>query len=80
VCVGGVYYVDQLDQSRGKRVTCGVINGYRESRDTFVELIGRVERPVSWVEISVWKRERDNIRIGTYLCKYSKAESSVNII
>jgi len=44
---------------------------YKESRATFVEGIGRVERPVSWVEFSVWKRERDDIRIGTYLCKYS---------
>jgi len=25
------------------------------------------------VEFSVWKRERDDIRIGTYLCKYSDA-------
>jgi len=28
---------------------------YRRNRATFVELIGRVERPVSWVEFSVWK-------------------------
>jgi len=53
---------------------------YRGSRDTFVELIGRVERPVSWVEFSVLKRERDDIRIGTYLCKYSDAEPSVNMM
>jgi len=25
------------------------------------------------VEFSVWKRERDDIRIGSYLCKYSDA-------
>jgi len=48
VCVGGVYYVgDQLNRSRGKRVTCGVTHVYG-SRATFVERIGRVERPVSW--------------------------------
>jgi len=51
-----------------------------ESRATLVELIGRVWRPVSWVEFSVWKRERDKIRIGTYLSKYSDAESRVNFM
>jgi len=48
--------------------------------EELVELIGRVERPVSWVEFSVWKRERGDLRIGTYLCKYSDAEPSVNIM
>jgi len=47
---------------------------YKGSRATFVEWVGRVERPVSLVEFSVWKRERDDdIRIWTYLCKYSDA-------
>jgi len=53
---------------------------YSDSLVTFVELIGRVERSVSWSSFSVWKRERDDIRIGTYLCTYSNAEPSVNII
>jgi len=32
------------------------------------------------VEFSVWKRERDDIRIGTYLCIYSDVQPSVNIM
>jgi len=47
---------------------------YKGGRATIVEVwIGRVERPVSLVEFSVWKRERDDIRIWTYLCKFSDA-------
>jgi len=81
VCVGGVYYIgDEYDRGRGKRVTRVDICVDRGSRDTFVELIGRVERPVSLVEFSVRKRERDDLRIGKYLCKYSDAEPSINII
>jgi len=53
-----------------------------------VELIGRVERPVSWVEFSVWKWERDDIRIGTYLyifgywteCKYHVDEVDIVVL
>jgi len=61
-----------------KRVTCIVIYVIERSRDKFVVLIGRVERPVSLVEFSIWKKKRDDIRIGTYLCKFSDAEPSVN--
>jgi len=50
------------------------------SRDSLVELIGHVEKPVSLVEFSMWKRKRYDMRIGTYLCKYSDAEPSANIM
>jgi len=43
---------------------------YIGNRATFAEEIGRVERPVYLVEFSVRKRERDDIRIGTYLYIY----------
>jgi len=47
-----------------------VLHMYKES--SYVRGVDRTCRDTCvLVKFSVWKRERDEIRIGTHLCKYS---------